>query len=179
VLQIFQKFDEWLISSIFERFTQWFQEMFGHNCFWLARLCMTIWCLLDVMMMLFGVRWYFHPESEMNFTSFAISCIFSVLIVLFYFKMAYSAEKKAREALRKQLSNPEKREWVLRLILFWLSIFTVYYIGFIPDLIAAIFSLNMFFGLIACDQLPPSKSKVREWFESLGKTPIPIRVSNK
>ena len=170
---IFDILDKTLLD-FFERFSHWFQEMFGKDNFWLARVFSWFFCFLCFYTWLVPIQ---------NFPQIPI--IDSLMFFLMRWKI-----REGESSVSYSGDNPSKNKmaissWEQGSRLRWLIFFIVISILSIrsyalnnfetSSLLMAIVNIAKFicivciFYLAACTPKPPSKNKVRKFVEGIGK----------
>ena len=150
-------FDMWFLNRV-EKFSHWWQRMFGQDCFWLARQMVVISIITNFIcgLMFMGIA------LEDILTS--ILCGLVSLIWLPYIALTESGVRKAQKDF---LSNPEKLASKERLnFVLMLSSTVVLLVGGISIFLAGFILHVPIVYFCACDPLSPSKSKARKRLES-------------
>lgn len=165
-----------------EKFSHWWQRMFGQDCFWWAKSLTTV----SVIMAFSGAFAFLLTEAESDFITDILVSSFAATMSFIWFPFISFVEKQAKIAYENSLGNPEKlcsRERIFFLLLLCVMMLPIMirvhlllglgYMFYIP--------INYF---CACDPLPPAKSKVRQWLKSavsatkkvFSSTPQPVLV---
>ncbi len=162
--------DWWLLHKV-EKGSRWIQTCSGWDCFLQARGCYGLAGLFQLLMIvtLAGLSGWFIIFGGSFYAAAA----------LWY---AYLATRDEDQRLQRYLglgaSNYRKLPDFApgRLLILSLCIFN----SALPlvrwQQAATVIALALAFYLKACDPLPPSKGKAREWWASLGKQPVAVQV---
>lgn len=191
--------DQWLLESVFEKFTRWWQKtvLHKHDCFWWARAMIPGYTISAILMVFF-----LENMAEK---------VFIIVSLLGFVPMSYlfvkDKERRAYEALRKGALNPEKVNFLAKLLRIFETSLYIGCVGFLimrgffyatgnppanelSAILAFAFStvvvlfMSALVYLVACDPLPPGteKSRLEQWFASLreehGYAPAPVRFSS-
>lgn len=179
---MFFTIDVWLLEKC-ERFSHWWQRLFGNDCFWLARMC-TIFYALSILLCEVGALWQEHIT--------AVMLPWLLLVSPFTYKRVCKIEELVLRMQDRGLANPFKiMGQELRVKSFILAVaaeggFLLIFIGVAPHLsfVFSLVGLGIFCWYIllnyfvSCDPLPPAKSKIGEWMESWSekRAPEPLSV---
>lgn len=153
-------FDGWLLDR-HERFAHKCQLLFGINCFSLARICLLL-----------TYASYFFPDlvrylSGMSFGEIIPTVFLKSLIVVLWvypnFRRVTIQEKLCEKNQLSGVANSEKLSWRYRMTIFVSAIIFSWFVPLLTPLFGFFIALNYF---LACDPLPPGKSKVRQWLEA-------------
>lgn len=194
---MFFEIDMWLVDK-FERFSHKFQRFFGYDCFWLARSCYYS-CVAFLALFLLGAFWY---DSAFHLLALLIIILPAYYI---FIPMVEDAEALAKKMRNKNLANPKKlddasdRIKIFPVVFVMVGIYYPFVFAFLvpkSPFFVNFFGIYVFCGIwclfltyfIACDPLPPAKSKIRQWLEKLAEAakgifepipepvPIPVRA---
>lgn len=177
-----EKFDALMLQKT-EKYLHWLQKTCGRDCFWLAHACLI---MHGLMMTLFV------------FLSQEYAMLLWMLIQSMHILVKWIKEQAYKD-LKCGLANQEKLRVGPRLFqvcgqiychsaLFLLSL-TFLKSSVVLLILCGVFFLVLFYYFIACDPLPPAKSKVKIWLENFAEKakeilspapqPIPIPISNR
>lgn len=170
---MFLKIDNFLFDRVFQKFSLWFQSMFGQNCFWLAKITA-------------GLMWSSLIFCESIGLIFAVNAIVLGLTMLGAICHLWFIDKYDRNFCEIQTGDQyflnicriDRLMFVMRLNflanLLWITIILTavfsfsksdfFYFSFLLLTVIHIFAVCTFY-FIACTPLPPAKGKVKAWIE--------------
>ena len=186
-------FDLWSLNRL-EKFAQKTQRDIGIDCFLWAKICVILFALL-ISCNAFFVQYYSYPLKGWWVSSLLFFFLFVALTM--WNVTSLVVERAVKDASSRGLSNPLKLRSEYR-FLYIFGAFLVSLLCWVFSNIATertasfawlgilgslMFPLWLYF--VSCDPLPPAKSRVREWLESVAKsakeflapTPEPIPVT--
>jgi len=159
-------FDWWLLDHV-ERCAAWIQTWTGWDCLQQSRACYAIASLAELLQVVTVLRWGF----------FAPFALLSLALSGWYAFLAMDAhgDDWIRRIVDAGYPNPRKMSdfALLRVLLA-----VAFLLSFLPltSWLARLFLAAVLAAsyVSACDPLPPSKGKVRDWWANLGKLPMPV-----
>lgn len=201
---MFERIDSLLLNWL-GKFSGWFQKMTGKNCFWLSRIFL-VWGGMNF----FGIWQTDVIDALMNkgyngarglAWPIFLSCLVIVSTTGLWFISKYD-EKRALRHIEQGYMNPFKlSHYHFRLFSFSVFVFAVCLSVSLFWKPSAANALGVFFGVngwlgnvlhdyfMACNLLPPSKSKIKELREKFSAfvrnifspfpTPAPVPIKYK
>ncbi len=155
-----------LILAGFEKFSHRWQKLTGHDCFWLGKLSLVLAFL--------GFSLYFSWFALLLGFNFAVILgpTFMFVSIVPAWLLNVKAKKIVTQYANNGYSNPFKVSyWRSRIsCLFAFSALTLLAVG-VFSLVGVGYILyflfyNCFEYFLACDPLPPAKSKIKKWLEA-------------
>ena len=169
--------DNWLLGNL-EKFSHYWQKLIGKNCFFFARIA-ALFAGVFMFFSFFLVTSYGQATLEEG-NSFILFFWFLVpmpfVLTLFSFKIIKNIEIIVLDKNSKGLSNPLKIFAMSRLRGFsvlLIALSSMYFFIVLDDIFMQVF-IYFFIALVfyiisdyflACDTLPPKKSKLKNWLE--------------
>lgn len=169
-----EKIDFWFLGRL-EKFANWWQKLTGKNCFSLARAFIVVYGISIVEFPVYQIL----KTEKISIFSYIVLVTLAFIAVIFFLRLIKFKEKIVLRANRCGLSNPFKlldnqfRIFTLcfapiflciDVLMFKEEAFILIIMSMIS--ISKIFSaLGLSYYFSACDPLPPSKSRVKEWKE--------------
>lgn len=171
--------DRWLIDQL-EKLCHKFQRLTGRTNFWLAAVAawIIVYCDLASAMSFFlpelprWVTWLGIWKVSRPFELWMYSFGVVIWIVDGTFGYHYR-EKQALTRLELGLANPSKI-FLPALMFRWVITVVAIQIGITGRWLPSAMIMASTCWLQVCDPLPPQKSKVREWIESLSARLVPV-----
>jgi hypothetical protein len=185
---MFENVDNWLLGRC-TAFAHWFQRLTGYTSFFIAKLGMS----LVVWSVLVDIVNYWHrvlaQETSLMWT------VFLGFVILSYFARIIACSEAERRLYEGRVVLPtwvleerthKGRGWRLigvtltlaMTVIFWGNIhffphpfLELVHWGYAPGITIYVYFLHV-------DPLPPGTSKVRQFIESFGFGPKPVRVEN-
>lgn len=162
VIKPFYKMDAWIVAR-FERAGRGWQRLTGLDCFWLAKQCAVIGFIL---LMVAAGRGIYKLDGDM-------SAAFPAVTNWYFVRVCDRIASRARSESMRGLANSEK------LIMGWFRMFYLIFSMMIMTVGRHDFYMTMLkvnavltwaaMNWLACDPLPPCKSKIRQWLSGLKK----------
>lgn len=166
---LFEKIDNGLLTK-FEKFSHKWQKLTGKNCFWLAKLSAVCGAIFGTLFIGLGIL--IQPKTGIIGFPLIFFLFFGTILSV---KIIRLTETMVELMNLLGLSNPTKITMKNQRVL------SVFFFVFFFSLVASVGLSNPVFFLMAfyavsevaevyftaCDPLPPAKSKIRQWLESL------------
>ena len=170
-------FDLWSLNRL-EKFAQKTQRDIGIDCFLWAKICVILFALL-ISCNAFFVQYYSYPLKGWWVSSVLF---FFLFVALTMWNVTSLTERTIKNAFSHGLGNFLKLQSEYRFLYifgdFIISILCWIFSDIIIERTAifawlgisgsCMFPLWLYF--VSCDPLPPAKSRVREWLESVAKS---------
>ena len=161
-------FDQWILDKC-EKFSHKIQRTFGITCFGLARICLILSFLL------------FSVSSFYEYWLWGIIApLVSLMPALDLYQRTFYVERRTASLALRGLANPGKNDGVLRLVscsLIWFLLMLLFSMGgsaiYYFFLVKWVILLILHLYFMACNPLPPAKSRVRVLIEKIRESLIP------
>lgn len=170
-------FDQWFLDK-YERFAQWFQMMFGPDCFFLARACFVLAYIVIVFGAFIdgGIR-HLIPASILTLAPL----VGGLLLVRVTERRVWEEMNAGLSNFLKTIGLPLRMVMVLFFSLGTTTISVLFQHGMINSLLfcGVQMLLTSVMYLVSCDPLPSVKSRVRRALEKLreklsfSRAPVP------
>lgn len=191
------KFDTWLLNK-FEKFTQWWQRTFGQNCFWWAKFFDFVGFILLILCFIETSRFYSLKLIPLilatGLYAFGSLTFFLIFIPIYEHRITSNHTSGLANPLKVVFSDVRV---MLNLYYLVMNVYVLwagaggysYYWTFFLFVVGLLFFPIAVLYFVSCDPLPPCKSRVRQFADSVIEkikeilspplAPIPVRVPSR
>lgn len=173
-----ESIDRWLLTNVFQKFSNWFQRLTGKDNFFLANVCIFMELTCSIIRSI-------YIKKDVRFIVITSDFVFAII---FFFTVKLIRMRHKQMSIKSMGMNPLAISpgsilmRVIGVVIVFTGIIKFFVdlkmhggiptdtlIKFVFEQAGSGFMVSAFY-LIACTPLPPQKGKISEWLTNLGES---------